>query len=170
MRLAVLALLMMAGCGGDPLIDPVIEDLGVSDLTPIDLTPGPDLAVRAECHGVVTGCGGLVACLRGCADDACVTTCQECTSNGGLQRLGAVRECASTACSDRGDLGTAPCMRFPGHPTIFVDGAGQPAGACNACLADAEARLFGRTCARDAGTCDPMACAATVDACLEDLP
>ncbi len=82
----------------------------------------------------------------------------------------AMLECGQTYC-----LGNA---QGPGYKcaldaagSMLIDRPGDPVNTCGKCLNDALARAFGSACANlSSADCDPAACKATNDACLNDVP
>jgi hypothetical protein len=97
MRLLLLGLLVLVGCG---------DDASSQDMTlVVDLAkPAPDLsATPSTCYQVTS-------CVQGCAGMmSCITACTAKGSPEAMTKYAALVECALTACGSATDAGAAKC-------------------------------------------------------------
>lgn len=129
------------------------------------------------------GCGAYVACLNNCFDTTvnpslatCEASCAPSVSGAAILAYLDAVSCAESHCAGALDAGTAACLRAADGTLLNEDGTarsptdpGTGQKRCNLCLHDATAKLYDEACTAPASAdCDPSACAATVEACLQD--
>jgi hypothetical protein len=169
MRNAILAfaVLIVAGCGSNshPTLDGGMDGGQDGPSGPADLLTAK------------TGCNGYVQCLNGCAMtamsqadyDTCKTsTCDKQVTTAGKTKFNNALGCGQEWCLAFMDMGSGDCA-LSGN--MLTDAPGKAAGACDKCLGDALAGLFGDTCSSPtAPNCNPAMCASDTTSCLNDTP
>jgi hypothetical protein len=127
--LALVALLLLAGCGN-----------GTTKMPDMMAAVGPDMSAIADMQKL--SCLGLISCEGNCAsaNTTCLANCQSSTSTQGIIDATALSTCLEKACTTS-DGGTPPCSgptdQSPGCTTCEQTAL---AGACStqaqACFTD----------------------------------
>jgi len=107
------------------------------------------------------GCRAIITCGQACTTNSCIQSCYSSAPMTSQMKYSDALTCGQEFCVTRNRC------RLDSVAGQYVDATGAPSGACDACLSDSTAALFGGTCA---GTtyCNPASCQSLVDACLND--
>ena len=127
--------------------------------------PGPmDLSMPVT---GMTGCSGYVKCLVACGTSPC-PTCDNNVTMDGMTKYQMALSCDQNWCLN--SASPKACM-INAAGTMLVDASTAQPGACNACLSNSTAALFGTACPTpSSANCNPSVCTSSTNACLSSTP
>lgn len=150
-------------CSGNRCVDPRTAR-GDGGITNFDLGGTGDMrgsGARDLTPSGTGGCRSIITCGQACTTSTCIQTCYDAAPTTSQMKYSDALSCGQQFCVTRNRC------RLDSIAGQYVDATGAPSGACNACLTDALAGLFGDMCT---GTtyCNPASCQSLYDACLTD--
>jgi len=123
----------------------------------------------------MVGCRGYAQCLQPCTTTSCQSACDSKVTSSGKMLFNTALACGQEWCLGPNDP-NGP-MPGPGDCDIdiltntLIDAAGKPAGACDKCLQNATAGLFGIACPQPSSSnCNPSICTSKYASCQADAP
>jgi hypothetical protein len=116
-----------------------------------------------------TGCNGLVHCIleTGCSTQACISNCRKNAGTAARTLYDDSLRCGQNWCLGAVDGGVSACVVQSGMLVDAVTGS----GACDQCLFNSLAALFGTACDPTGDpNCNPPQCLALYQQCGANLP
>lgn len=123
----------------------------------------------------MVGCKSYAICLNPCTTQSCLDMCDAEVTASGMTLFNTALGCEQEWCLGPNDPnGPTP---GPGDCDIdpiaqqLVDASGKATGACDKCLTNATAALFGTSCPQPSSSnCNPSMCSSQTASCLADTP